>query len=88
VNQGRLVGRPEINTVWQDKRVRAACRSSSRDMRRAAVEVDVRNLMDVAGARGHPPPRARRTLDGQTHIVKPKALAPVLGEFFAARAIA
>jgi hypothetical protein len=23
-----------------------------------------------------------RTLDGQTHMVKPKALAPVLAEFF------
>jgi hypothetical protein len=29
-------------------------------------------------------PDARyRTLDGQTHIVKPKVLAPVLAEFFA-----
>jgi hypothetical protein len=28
-------------------------------------------------------PDARyRTLDGQTHMVKPKALAPVLAEFF------
>jgi pimeloyl-ACP methyl ester carboxylesterase len=34
------------------------------------------------------PHARRRTLDGQTHMVKPKALAPVLDEFFAAPAIA
>jgi pimeloyl-ACP methyl ester carboxylesterase len=28
------------------------------------------------------PTAQHRTLDGQTHLVKPKALAPVLGEFF------
>jgi pimeloyl-ACP methyl ester carboxylesterase len=28
------------------------------------------------------PNAAHRTLERQTHIVKPKALAPVLGEFF------
>jgi hypothetical protein len=31
-------------------------------------------------------PNARhRTLQGQTHLVKPKALAPVLAELFATR---
>jgi hypothetical protein len=36
-------------------------------------------MEDLAGVL----PNARhRTLDGQTHLVKPKALAPVLVEFF------
>jgi hypothetical protein len=29
------------------------------------------------------PGAQHRTLPGQTHMVKPKVLAPVLGEFFA-----
>ena len=36
----------------------------------------MRSLADVL------PNATHRTLDGQTHIVKPKALAPALSEFF------
>jgi len=36
----------------------------------------------VAELAGVLPNARHRTLDGQTHLVKPKALAPVLVEFF------
>jgi pimeloyl-ACP methyl ester carboxylesterase len=48
----------------------------------AWMQRGVRELEDLL------PRVQRRTLDGQTHMVKPKVLAPVLDEFFAARAIA
>ncbi len=42
----------------------------------ACMRNAMRNLTEVL-------PNARhRTLEGQTHIVKPRALAPVLAEFF------
>jgi pimeloyl-ACP methyl ester carboxylesterase len=41
----------------------------------------MRNAVDAVAERL--PSARRRTLDGQTHLVKPKVLAPVLAEFFA-----
>ncbi len=69
-------GRPLPPTRWSTATLPALVADGGRSP--AWMRNGCRALADVL------PNAAYRTIPGQTHLVKPKALAPVLREFFAA----
>jgi pimeloyl-ACP methyl ester carboxylesterase len=67
-------GRPLPADRWANVSVRTLVIAGGKSP--AWMQNAMRALAEALPTAGH------RTLEGQTHIVKPKALAPVLGEFF------